>query len=192
MESTTESDIVVHTLPLKSFNINQGPFLVLEDDFLQFSSKAEYLRELLLRPVTVLNRQQRLRICREIRNMQTELWRLYDQGGPRVLVNIIFDELEPHAEMGNFYIQLIKIHEETGRKLRAVAYVFWLKDISFPGILEPHELVVLFVYLSEDGDRRGGFRNLLLDGWWLEFWEIILFVAGDVERNPGPRRMTGM
>ena len=49
-----------------------------------------------------------------------------------------------------------------------------------------------FVYLSEDGNRRGGFRNLLLDGWWLEFWEIILFVAGDVERNPGPRRVTGM
>ena len=49
----------------------------------------------------------------------------------------------------------------------------------------------LSVYLSEGGDRRGGFRNLLLDGWWLEFWEIILLAAGDVERNPGPRRMSG-
>ena len=191
MESTRESAIVVYTLPLKSFNINQGPFLVLEDDFVQFSSKAEYLRELLLCPVTVLNRQQRLRIRREIRNMQTQLWRLYDQGGPKMLVNIIFDELEPHAEMGDFDIQLSKVFEETDWKLRAVAYVFWLKDISFPGILEPHELVMVFVYLSEGG-WQGGFRNLLLDGWWLEFWEIILFVAGDVERNPGPRQMTGM
>ena len=37
----------------------------------------------------------------------------------------------------------------------------------------------------------GGSRNLLLDGWWLEFWEIILLAAGDVERNPGPTFMTG-
>ena len=50
---------------------------------------------------------------------------------------------------------------------------------------------LLSICLSEDS-QRGGFRNLLLDGWWLEFWEIILLAAGDVERNPGPRRMTGM
>ena len=53
-------------------------------------------------------------------------------------------------------------------------------------------LVSLFwlsVYLSEEF-HRGGFRNLLLDGWWLEFWEIILLAAGDVERNPGPRQIT--
>ena len=37
----------------------------------------------------------------------------------------------------------------------------------------------------------GGFGNLLLDAWWLEFWEIVLLVAGDVERNPGPRQITG-
>ena len=43
----------------------------------------------------------------------------------------------------------------------------------------------LSIYLSEEF-HRGGFRNLLLDGWWLEFWEIILLAAGDVERNPGP------
>ena len=47
----------------------------------------------------------------------------------------------------------------------------------------------LSVYLSEES-HRGGFRNLLLDGWWLEFWEIILLAAGDVERNPGPRQIT--
>ena len=47
----------------------------------------------------------------------------------------------------------------------------------------------LSAYLSEDA-RRGGFRNLLLDGWWLEFWEIILLAAGDVERNPGPSPLT--
>ena len=49
---------------------------------------------------------------------------------------------------------------------------------------------LLQVYLSEES-HRGGFRNLLLDGWWLEFWEIILLAAGDVERNPGPRQITG-
>ena len=38
---------------------------------------------------------------------------------------------------------------------------------------------------------KGEFKNLLLDGRCLEFWEIILLAAGDVERNPGPRRMTG-
>ena len=50
---------------------------------------------------------------------------------------------------------------------------------------------LLSICLSEDS-QRGGFRNLLLDGWWLEFWEIILLAAGDVERNPGPTFMTGM
>ena len=57
-----------------------------------------------------------------------------------------------------------------------------------------HELLVwlswITSHLIEDA-HRGGFRNLLLDGWWLEFWEIILLVAGDVERNPGPRQITG-
>ena len=52
-----------------------------------------------------------------------------------------------------------------------------------------HRLLRLFVwclrlYTIED-THRGGFRNLLLDGWWLEFWEIILLAAGDVERHPG-------
>ena len=28
--------------------------------------------------------------------------------------------------------------------------------------------------------------NLLLDGWWLEFWGLLLLAAGDIERNPGP------
>ena len=44
-------------------------------------------------------------------------------------------------------------------------------------------------FLIEDA-HQGGFRNLLLDGWWLEFWEIILLAAGDVEKNPGPRQVT--
>jgi hypothetical protein len=46
----------------------------------------------------------------------------------------------------------------------------------------------LSVYLFQESHQRG-FRNLLLDGWWLEFWEIILLAAGDVERNPGPRQL---
>ena len=53
-----------------------------------------------------------------------------------------------------------------------------------------HHLLRLLVwclrlYTIED-THRGGFRNLLLDSWWLEFWEIILLAAGDVERHPGP------
>ena len=50
----------------------------------------------------------------------------------------------------------------------------------------------LLCWLFTLGTIRAGFKNLLLDGWWLEFWEIILLAAGDVERNPGPRRMTGI
>ena len=57
--------------------------------------------------------------------------------------------------------------------------------------LQQQLIAWLVIHLSEDDDR-GSFRNLLLDGWWLEFWELILLMAGDVERNPGPRRMTGI
>ena len=50
---------------------------------------------------------------------------------------------------------------------------------------------VLTLYAVHVEDvHEGGFRNLLLDGWWLEFWEIVLLAAGDVERNPGPRQVT--
>ena len=51
-------------------------------------------------------------------------------------------------------------------------------------------LLVLYAVHAEDAHEGGGFRNLILDGWWLEFWEIILLAAGDVERNPGPRQIT--
>ena len=49
------------------------------------------------------------------------------------------------------------------------------------------QLLVLWVegYLSEDG-CQGTSNDLLLDAWWLEFWELILLAAGDIERNPGP------
>ena len=51
--------------------------------------------------------------------------------------------------------------------------------------------VLLVLCAVEDASRQGGgFRNFVLDGWWLEFWEIILLAAGDVERNPGPRQIT--
>ena len=68
-----------------------------------------------------------------------------------------------------------------------------LMQVEYESLLQ--RLLLLFVcllsiYLSE-ADPQGGFKNLLLDGWWLEFWEIILLAAGDVERNPGPTFMTG-
>ena len=50
-------------------------------------------------------------------------------------------------------------------------------------------LLVLYAVHAEDAHEGGGFKNLL-DGWWLEFWEIVLLAAGDVERNPGPRQIT--
>ena len=48
--------------------------------------------------------------------------------------------------------------------------------------------LVLYAVHVEDA-HQGGIRNLILDGWWLEFWEIILLAAGDVESNPGPRQI---
>ena len=48
---------------------------------------------------------------------------------------------------------------------------------------------LLYAYLSVDGHQNTS-NNLLLDGWWLEFWELVLLAAGDIERNPGP--ITGM
>ena len=68
-----------------------------------------------------------------------------------------------------------------------------LRLMEYESLLQ--QLLLLFacllsLFLSE-ADSQGGFRNLLLDGWWLEFWEIILLAAGDVERNPGPTFMTG-
>ena len=51
-------------------------------------------------------------------------------------------------------------------------------------------LLVLCAVHAEDAHEGGGFRNLALDSWWLEFWEIVLLAAGDVERNPGPRQIT--
>ena len=65
--------------------------------------------------------------------------------------------------------------------LLRVAYLDSLLDIW---------LLVLYAVYAEDASHQGGFRNLVLDGWWLEFWEIILLAAGDVERNPGPRQIT--
>ena len=71
------------------------------------------------------------------------------------------------------------------------------QQLKLKALLEAYKHILqlliewLSVYLCEEANR-GGFRNLLLDGWWLEFWEIILLADGDVERNPGPRRMTGM
>jgi hypothetical protein len=51
-------------------------------------------------------------------------------------------------------------------------------------------LVLYAVHVEDAAHQGGGLRNLVLDGWWLEFWEIVLLAAGDVERNPGPRQIT--
>ena len=64
-----------------------------------------------------------------------------------------------------------------------------LKLLKLLKLLQRLLMEWLCAYLSEDG-CRGTSNNLLLDGWWLEFWELVLLDAGDIERNPGP--ITGM
>ena len=80
---------------------------------------------------------------------------------------------------------------ELKEDMSAIEFLQWKDEEA----REAHRLLQLLVwlfqvYLSEES-HRGGLRNLLLDGWWLEFWEIILLAGGDVERNPGPRQITG-
>ena len=82
--------------------------------------------------------------------------------------------LETNAQMNYYYSLINKLLTKLINKKLLKLLIRWLS-----------------VYLFKEG-HRGGFRNLLLDGWWLEFWEIILLAAGDVERNPGPRQMTGV
>ena len=72
-----------------------------------------------------------------------------------------------------------------------------VKALTLPsedGIENPLQrllLLVLFMCFWSMFMSQGGFKNPLLDGGWLEFWQIILLAAGDVERNPGPTFMTG-
>ena len=72
--------------------------------------------------------------------------------------------------------------------------IHWERFISLLSsfqLANTEELYQFLCWLLTLGTNRGGSKNLLLDGWWLEFWEIILLAAGDVERNPGPTFMTG-
>ena len=109
----------------------------------------------------------------------------------RSSVEEYLDALDPLAEK-QLLRALDRLDHQERKKIEIIKIFLQWKD--YKSLLQ--RLVQLFVCLlsiclSEDS-QRGGFRNLLLDGWWLEFWEIILLAAGDVERNPGPRRITGM
>ena len=109
----------------------------------------------------------------------------------RLNVEKYLDGLDP-SEQKQLLTALDGLDYQERKQVEVFRLLVQLKD--YRSLLQ--RLVQLFmcllsICLSEDS-QRGGFRNLLLDGWWLEFWEIILLAAGDVERNPGPRRMTGM
>ena len=109
----------------------------------------------------------------------------------RLNVEEYFDGLDP-SEQKQLLRALDRLDPQERKQVDVFRLLIQLKE--YRSLLQ--RLVQLFmcllsICLSEDS-QRGGFRNLLLDGWWLEFWEIILLAAGDVERNPGPRRMTGM
>ena len=92
------------------------------------------------------------------------------------------------------YKQLLKALDllEPDERIEIKIFNMLLKLREYKSLLLRLFLCLLsIIYLSE-ADPQLGFRNRLLDGWWLEFWETILLAAGDVERNPGPRRMIGM
>ena len=97
------------------------------------------------------------------------------------LEKLHFRKYELEWNLQEINCQLKKIENEPQRQeiLLRIAY--------FSSLLAC--LLVLYAVYVEDA-HQGGFRNSLLDGWWLEFWEIVLLAAGDVERNPGPRQIT--
>ena len=108
----------------------------------------------------------------------------------RLNVEKYFDGLDP-SEQKQLLRALDRLNYQERNRVEIFRLLVQLKE--YRSLLQ--RLLLLFmcllsICLSEDS-QRGGFRNLLLDGWWLEFWEIILLAAGDVERNPGPTFMTG-
>jgi flagellar motility protein MotE (MotC chaperone) len=88
-----------------------------------------------------------------------------------------------NCDLKEVYCQLreIKWQRQEFEDLLRIAYVH----------LESLFVRLVTLFDEVDAAHQDGFRNFLLDGWWLEFWEIILLAAGDVERNPGPRQITG-
>ena len=47
-------------------------------------------------------------------------------------------------------------------------------------------------FYKQHANKQDTYNRLLLEGRGLKYWKIILLAAGDVERNPGPRRLTGI
>lgn len=98
--------------------------------------------------------------------------------GPLVLENIEVKEINCMIEeLESLYHWIVLQREDL---------IFWQRaQEAIDRLLRLFECL----YAREDA-HQGGFRNLLLDGWWLEFWEIVLLAAGNIERNPGPRIIT--
>ena len=81
--------------------------------------------------------------------------------------------------------------QSLGERLGELQYYYTVKCLlRLLERLESWESEWLNGCLTGNG-APGGLRNLLLDGWWLEFWDVVLLTDGDVERNPGPRRLIG-
>ena len=138
---------------------------------------------------------------RECEKIQESIWKL-----ERKVQNLVHEQL---SELPR-YLWLIELEEKLQRlkrefeqKLHELKYnmkevyrqlrgIKWQRQ-EFEDLLRiAYNLFVWLValYDEEDAAHQDVIRNLVLDGWWLEFWEIILLAAGDVERNPGPRQIT--
>jgi hypothetical protein len=96
-----------------------------------------------------------------------------------------------YYSLRNLELELHNLKCKFVQKLRELNC--WQKEILLRVAYLENLLVVwlltLYAVHVEDA-HQGGFRNFVLDSWWLEFWEIVLLAAGDVERNPGPRQIT--
>ena len=124
---------------------------------------------------TIISELQETQELRE--QLSLELWILCDAPKSDIINKLQEDITDLIRDLRSLYQWIREEDKEVSQEaseflLQILFFSFWL-----------------CVYLSEES-HRGGFRNLLFDGWWLEFWEIILLAAGDVERNPGPRQIT--
>ena len=57
--------------------------------------------------------------------------------------------------------------------------------------IKPSTVLYYLFGVSTTASGSSSKKRLLLHDGWLEMWAIILLLSSDVERNPGPRQITG-